>query len=79
MGTEEHVEPLECIRRLKRWFIGGALAFNEDKWPLAERRSCHLGYGGRRLRELASDLPENPLYGVPDEELNHMIVAAAPT
>ena len=68
--TEERVEPQECIRRLKRWFIGGAERFISDKWPVAERRTCHLKYGGHRMHELASDSELNPLRDVPDAELD---------
>ena len=68
--TEERVEPQECIHRLKRWFIAGAERFNKDSWPVAERRTRHLKYGGHRMHELASDSEFNPLRGVPDAELD---------
>ena len=68
--TEERVEPQECIRRLKRWFIGWTVAFNEASWPEDEQRTRHLKYGGRRMHELASDSELNPLHGIPDDELD---------
>ena len=81
MGTgtiNERLDPEECIRRLKRWFIGGANGFNENRWPDAEKRSCHLRYGEARLWQLASGEQElNPLYGVGDDQLDELCTAVA--
>ncbi len=49
----------EVIRRLKRWHITGGQPGYEGRWPVEEQRTYHVHYtGGRRLHELASDLPQ---------------------
>ena len=61
------LEKEECQRRLKRWFIGGAVPLIENSWPADQKRFHHVWrYGGPRLHELASD--ENDEWS--DEELN---------
>ena len=74
--NRERLDERECILRLKRWFIAGANAVNEDEWRRKDnarmRTAGHMKYGKRRLQELASDNSENnPLYGVSEDELDH--------
>ena len=79
--THDRLENTECVRRLKRWFLGGANYANESRWPVGERRSYHvIRYGGPRLQELATDRLDSPLYGVDDSELDALCeyVSAAP-
>ena len=81
MGTGASDDPLteqECVRRLKRWFIGGAWAMIENTFREGEKRTCHLEYGGRRLNELASDDPNGLFFGWPDAELDDMCRAVTP-
>ncbi len=72
MGTtDERLDGEECIRRLKRWYIGGAIAYNEGTWPVAQKRTSHLKYGGYRLSELASDNPVGNFFAaLTDAELD---------
>ena len=57
IGTTEEgrLSETECIRRLKRWYIGGGNAVVEDSWPDGKKREYHVfHYGGRRLKDLAT-------------------------
>ena len=81
--TGERLDERECILRLKRWFIAGANAVNEDEWRRKDnarmRTEGHMKYGKRRLQELASDNSErNPLYGVLEDELDHWMTTIVP-
>ena len=73
IGTTEEgrLSETECIRRLKRWYIGGGNAVVEDSWPDGRKREYHVfHYGGRRLKDLATDCIDSALFGVSDEELD---------
>ena len=69
------MDPLECKRRLKRWFIGGANRVVEEGFLEGQERTCHRDYGGYRLHELGSECEDSALYGVGDEELNDLCAA----
>ena len=53
--THTPLEKTECVRRLKRWLIGGANHANESQWPEGEQRSYHVG------QELATECRDSPL------------------
>ena len=73
IGTTEEgqLNETECVRCLKRWYIGGGNAVVEDSLPDGEYRTYHVFHsGGRRLKDLATACIASVLFGVTDEELD---------
>ena len=72
-GTDA-LDPRECHRRLKRWYIMGNQPCVEREWDTQWQRTAHVRtYGGYRLHHLASDNAAlNPLFGVDDDVLDEM-------
>ena len=76
------MDPEECKRHLKRWFILGndpaTPTLESNPWEAGRYRSSHRQrFGGTRLRELASDNEECMLHGVNDEMLDLMCASVA--
>ena len=71
------MDPEECKRRLKRWFILGndpaTPTLESEPWEAGRYRSSHVQrFGGYRLCALASDNADCLMYAATDEELDYM-------
>ena len=74
-GTDA-LDPRECHRRLKRWYIMGNQPCVECKWDTQwQRRARVFTYGGSRLQHLASheaELNPLPLHRYDDDLLDEL-------